>query len=312
MKRYPRLRDFIRDTDGWLYAVCTYDNQKKAGCILRYVPDTNGERTDPYGERYRKIEFSEAYDRIRREKPEYSDLVQRVPLEDITEVLKPDERMRSLAAGDPRISRLLSLLQLPSGGFGVTGSILCGLAGPESDIDGVVYGDLFLKAQKKLQTCVQDGSLASLDDELWKKIYRKRSPELSYDEFILHEKRKWNRGKIDGTYFDLLFTRDYTDIRDCSFQKGEVCGTEVITAEVTDAVFGFDSPARYDIAHPDISCILSFTHTYTGQVRCGEMAEAKGVVERHGDEYYLVVGTTREARGEYIRSLSLLAESEEL
>jgi hypothetical protein len=34
--------------------------------------------------------------------------------------------------------------------------------------------------------------------------------------------------------------------------------------------------------------------------------EACGVCEHHGDELWLIVGTTREARGEYILSKTLL------
>jgi predicted nucleotidyltransferase len=34
-----RLRDFIEDDDSWIYAVSTYDNDEKVGCVLRYVPD---------------------------------------------------------------------------------------------------------------------------------------------------------------------------------------------------------------------------------------------------------------------------------
>jgi len=142
-------------------------------------------------------------------------------------------------------------------------------------------------------------------------VYEKRSPDLSYDEFILHEQRKWNRGQIDGTYFDLLFTRAYGETREIVGSRGEILGKEVINATVTDDTLGFDSPARYYIDHPDISCILSFTHTYAGQVRKGETVQACGVVERHQDICVLVVGTTRQAKGEYIKSLSLL-ESEQV
>ena len=39
-----RLRDFVEDPDGWLYAVSTYDNEKDVGCLLRYVPDKEGGR----------------------------------------------------------------------------------------------------------------------------------------------------------------------------------------------------------------------------------------------------------------------------
>ena len=52
--------------------------------------------------------------------------------------------------------------------------------------------------------------------------------------------------------------------------------------------------------------VLSFTHTYCGQCFTGETLEAKGIVEEHGDQKWLIVGTTREAHGEYIVSRTLL------
>ena len=50
-----RLRDFIEDPDGWIYAVSTYDNDVRVGCVLRYVPDDDGERVDPSGQTVYKI-----------------------------------------------------------------------------------------------------------------------------------------------------------------------------------------------------------------------------------------------------------------
>ena len=46
--------------------------------------------------------------------------------------------------------------------------------------------------------------------------------------------------------------------------------------------------------------------TVCGQCFTGETLEAKGVVEEHGDQKWLIVGTTREAHGEYIVSRTLL------
>ncbi len=87
-------------------------------------------------------------------------------------------------------------------------------------------------------------------------------------------------------------------------------GRAVIEATVTDASLSFDNPAVYDVDHAEISRVLSFTHTYSGQALAGEVIEARGVVEQHGDEQWLIVGTTREARGEYIVSRTLLECSE--
>jgi predicted nucleotidyltransferase len=79
-------------------------------------------------------------------------------------------------------------------------------------------------------------------------------------------------------------------------------------ARVTDASLSFDSPAVYQVDHDRVSRILSFTHTYSGQAWEGETVEARGVLEEHGAETWLVVGTTRTARGEYIISRTLIEE----
>jgi predicted nucleotidyltransferase len=85
-----------------------------------------------------------------------------------------------------------------------------------------------------------------------------------------------------------------------------VLGKETVEGVVTDDRLAFDAPAIYPLEGATVDKVLSFTHTYTGQVRAGETLRAKGVVEQHGDERWLVVGTTREAKGEYIISLTLL------
>ncbi len=304
-----RIRDFVRDNDNWLYAVAAYDTQTGAGCVLRYVPDPEGERMDPSGIRYRKVGFEEAYQLIAEEKPAYQGLVHRIPLSEIKEVLKPDEHMSRIASSDARVQELNRIFDLPSGAFGVTGSMLCGLAGPESDIDGVVYGSYFSLARQRLESGIVSGLIEDLDEPLWKAVYKKRNPDLGYDEFILHEQRKWNRGQIEGTYFDLLYSRGYADLPGFAMKKGTIIGKDTIQAVVTGDTFSYDSPAVYEIDHPTISKVLSFTHTYTGQALTGEEIEAQGIIEQHGSERWLVVGTTREAKGEFIRSLSLVEKN---
>jgi len=141
---------------------------------------------------------------------------------------------------------------------------------------------------------------------MWRKVYEKRAPEIPFDAFVLHEQRKWNRGEFEGTYFDLLYTRSYADLDALPTGAGKVIGRATIEATVTDASLSFDSPAVYAVDQDEISRVLSFTHTYAGQALAGEVIEARGVVEEHDDELWLIVGTTREARGEYIISKTLL------
>jgi predicted nucleotidyltransferase len=303
-----RLRDFIEDNDGWIYAVSTYDNTDKIGCVLRYVPDADGERLHPSGTRYKKFDFEDAYALIALHKPQYADLLQRIPYSDVKRVLKPDEELPGIARRHPRVQKLVDLFGLPPGTIGCTGSLLCGLENDASDIDMVVYGRHWFIAQALVRQGILDGKVKGLSAEMWKKVYDKRKPEIPYDQFVLHEQRKWNRGQIEGTYFDILYTRSYDELAGAHPGKGTVIGNGTIEAVVTDASLSFDNPAIYSIEHESVSRVLSFTHTYSGQALAGETIEACGVVEQHGNERWLVVGTTREARGEYIVSKTLLEQ----
>jgi uncharacterized protein len=303
-----RLRDFIEDKDGWLYAVSTYDNAESAGCVLRYVPDVKGERFNSFGDRYTKYDFEEAYALVAAKKPQYAGLLHRVPYGDITRVLKPDLDIGRIARDHPRVQKLLDIFCLPQGTVGCTGSLLCNLANEGSDIDMVVYGKHWFTAQKLVEQGIRDGRVEGLSADMWRRVYEKRKPEISYEEFVLHEQRKFNRGQIEGTYFDILYTRSYDEIKTAPTGKGTVLGKQTIVAKVKDASLAFDNPAIYEVEHESVSRVLSFTHTYSGQALAGETIEACGVLEQHGSERWLIIGTTREARGEYIVSKTLLEQ----
>lgn len=302
-----RIRDFLLDLDQWVYAVAAYDNEERAGCLLRYVPDPVGDRVDPRGRRYRKVGFEEGYQILRDRKPEYLDLLHRVPYDQISRILKPELESLRVQKEEPRVKAIADQLALVPGTYGCSGSRLCGLAHAGSDIDLVVYGRPWFTAQQHLQQAVAEGRVEDLDEDLWQRIYAKRNPSIPYPVFRLHEERKWNRGRIGSTYFDLLYARSYDDLASAlPSGKGVVLGKGTAEGVVIDDRLAFDAPAIYPLEGAAVDKVLSFTHTYTGQVRAGETLQAKGVIEQHGDERWLVVGTTREAKGEYIVSSTLL------
>ena len=303
-----RPRDFIEDRDGWIYAVSSYDTAERAGCILRYIPDPSGDRVNPEGICYRKVDFEESFRLIGEEKPSFLGDIPRIPLSEIRRVYKPEERLGFCAARDGRVRDLAGLFSLPPGFLGCTGSRLCGIESPSSDIDLVVYGRDFFPAREILRRAVGRGLVTGLSPGMWRAVYAKREPEIPFGVFLLHERRKWNRGEIRGTYFDLLYTRSYDDLDAPPARRGERLGRRTLVAQVTDADHSFDSPANYRIDHDEVSRIVSFTHTYCGQVLPGETVEACGVLEAHGEEIWLVVGTTRTAKGEYIISRTLIEE----
>ncbi|MGL4669259.1 MAG: DNA polymerase subunit beta [Methanobacteriaceae archaeon] len=194
--------------------------------------------------------------------------------------------------------------------------------------------------------------LEAIQDSFWNRLYEKRLKDssLSKSEFAWYENRKNNRGVIEGTLFDILATRNWDEINDTwGSNTYEKLGVVTIEAKVKSALKSFDNPASYDIENlkiincegfsDDIDCfnlpiktVVSFTHTYSGQVLDGEDIIAKGKVERvitntasndnntcnnsnnnannnsdtdgannKNTSYRLVIGTTRESINEFIK-----------
>jgi uncharacterized protein len=301
-----RIRDFFLTKEGWIFAVADYSHPNGLRSMLRYVPDAEGER-EADGIRYRKMDFDPAYEFLRRERPDWAQDLHVVPLSHVQRFYSPSEGLLSVAEQDPRVGTIAVLLAeagVPWEQMGITGSMLLGLHGPSSDIDFVVYGPLWWKARDIVAQAKARGIIGDIDELTWKKIYTKRKPEITFDEFMLHEKRKGNRGMIQGTYFDLLFTREWNQIQ--TQLAGKPAGEGRIEARVTNADFAFDSPAIFHLDHPEVKEIFCYSHTYSGQALPGETIDAKGVLEETAQGLRLVVGTTREARGEWIKSLTLL------
>ena len=307
-----RIRDFVITKRDWIFSVVRYDlGDEELQCLLRYVPDAPGERVSAEGRgKYRKLDFYDGYEFLRKYHPDYVKDVHVIPKVDIKEILMPEVRLPVIAERDAGAKTIYELLgrHIPKERIGITGSFLCGLNGEKSDLDFVIYGrENFNKAREVVRDSNEEGLTTEINDELWRRIYQKRKPELSYDDFVAHEMRKGHRGAIGGTYFDILYVRDPEELKRLdkrNYEKGERAGYRTITAEVKDATFSFDSPAIYELEHPEVSKILSFTHTYAGQALAGETIEARGMIERTKHETRLVVGTTREAKGEWIRSRS--------
>jgi predicted nucleotidyltransferase len=303
-----RLRDFLITRDDWIFAVSDYFHPHGIRSTLRYVPDDSGER-ELAGKRYKKYDFDVAFDFMRMNRPEWVEDVHVVPEENIKEVLSPSSAIARLYGLDKRVTEIVDILEregINREMMGITGSLLPGLQNEGSDIDFVVYGEKWFVARDAITKAKSEpGPIEDIDMDMWKKIYNKRIPEISFDEFVLHEKRKGNRGMVDGTYFDLLFVRSWEQIKDPA-PRGIDTGTMRTEAKVTNADFAFDSPSIYKVEHDEIDHVLSYTHTYAGQALEGETIEVQGVVEQIGEIKRLVVGTSREPKGEWIRSLTLL------
>lgn len=185
--------------------------------------------------------------------------------------------------------------------FGVTGSILVGMQNHGSDIDLVCYDRAtFHQARHIIQALIAKDRCQALNDDDWLSAYRRRACDFALDDYIWHEQRKYNKAIFNQRKFDLSLSLPATaDNR--RFQKA---GFARVRAEVIDDSLGFDYPAEFVIDHPEIASVVCFTATYIGQAKQGEQIETAGQLEI--DQYgrrRLVVGSTREAIGEFIRVL---------
>lgn len=303
-------RDFIETAEGLIFAVVdSAPEDGKVLSFLRYVREASA---------YRKVSTTEANTVLRKHYPAYlhhstrldADL-HAVPLAAIRRHYQPRERARKLLEKGPgdaieaKLSRLLIKLTedgLPPECLGVTGSLLIGQQTPASDLDVVVYGHPhFLRARETVRRLIASGELEDLNGESWRDTYERRGCALSFEEFLLHERRKGNKGMIEGTKFDLAFVEEEPDREPMRWRK---IGQARIRARVVDDGHAFGYPGRYRLDHPQVREAVSFTHTYVGQAEVGELIEASGMLEESDAGFRrLVVGSSREAPGEYIRVL---------
>ncbi|KUK30870.1 DNA polymerase subunit beta [Methermicoccus shengliensis] len=311
----PRIRDFVITHDCLVLSVVDYVPQQYYGdgegirAMLRYVPHEEGERRRG-SVRYTKLDTAGAFSYMRKHHPEWIRDVFVVPEHEVAEYLRPDEMLEEVMAHHARLRALVEWLEgcgVDRRYMGITGSLLSGLASEHSDIDFVAYGREWWLARQCLAELSEGGPIRRVDEPMWRKIYEKRKPELSYREFVLHEKRKLNRGMVQGTYFDLLYVRDERGMAEYTPpRRTRRLGMRTLTAEVIEDRYAFDAPAIYEVDHPDVRRVVCYTHTYAGQAFKGEVLEARGMLEKTSEGLQLVVGTTREASGEWIRSLTLL------
>ncbi|ABR56459.1 hypothetical protein [Methanococcus aeolicus] len=287
-----------------------------------------------------------------------------IPKSKIIKIRTPQNRLKEIINNPTnefeikckKIAEILNKNGLDYGCMGVSGSTVIKLNNINSDIDFVIYGmENHKKARGILKSIFDEklnkycanndkdnnsGSRSSsgsssikynikpLSDEFWKKAYNKRIKDgtLSYEEFVWHEKRKYNRGAINGTMFDLLATREWNEI---NINYGDYIyknmGFIEIEGTITNDKYMLDNPAIYNIENVKITNlelnkkinkkinpnsikeIASFTHTYAGQAFEGETVVVRGKLETVSskNENYnrIVVGTSREALNEYIKLL---------
>lgn len=333
-----RPRYFIQTKDDLFFAVNTYTHPDDyVIAFLRYVPDENGDRLHDKL-KYSKVDSDEAYEYIKKHHPNYlfkwnveNKKMMGVPITDIKKILSPIKRLDEILntkSNDPYIGKIQKLAKIfhdecniSYENMGITGSTLPGLQKSEtSDIDFIIFGlDNHKKARMLYKKLKEDPEsiLNPIEGEFWEKVYNKRIKDdsLDFDEFIFYEKRKNNRGLINNTLFDILSTMNPDDPINTDELYYKQIGKMKVKCKILEDKQSFDTPSIYDISDveiiegPDVKIdkLVSYTHTYAGEVQNNEWVLASGVCEEVTNKtnntktYNLTIGTTRESIGEYIK-----------
>lgn len=306
-----RAKDFIETLGGLVFAVVTGTVEaNKVLCFLRYVRQQG---------QWRKVSTEQANSFLSKNFPQYLHYSTKLDAElnavAISAIVKhhqPKHRLAALLSNKPKDSveqdvqtlcQLFSRNGLQLENIGVTGSILIGAQNPDSDIDLVFYGrDVFQHARAIISRLIKQGSCQPLTESAWLESYQRRDCDLTLQEYVWHEQRKHNKVMINQRKVDLSMIVDNGYQDDGGFTKlGEV----TLQSRVVDDFHGFDYPAVFMVEHDDIQSVVCFTATYIGQAKTGELIEVAGQLEESADGLKcIVVGSTREARGEFIKVLS--------
>jgi predicted nucleotidyltransferase len=304
-------KDFIETRDGLRFAVVQQGLEHgKVLCFLRYLYQHS---------RWQKVNTAQANAWLQQHQPQYlhysNNLEARLHAVAVTQIsqhYQPRRRLQQLISQinqqDSVVSDVVALCQLlQSAGLdlnqiGITGSLLLGCHNDTSDIDLVFYQRAaFHQARQWIAQGLAAGQLQALSEADWQAAYARREGSLSLAEYVWHEQRKYNKALINQRKVDISFVNRAIETTGVYHKQGAI----TLIAQVRDDTQGFDYPAIFQLHHPQIQTVLCFTATYTGQAQTGEWVEIAGQWEvADNGEQRLVVGSSREAQGEYIKVVS--------
>jgi predicted nucleotidyltransferase len=308
-----REGDAIETFDGNIFDVKGLVHPpNKVVAFIRFTPDSQGDR-NRRGIAYRKIyPLQERYQLLRERFPQYlmydkviNEWLCEVPVEVIKRHYEPVDYLRKLRQNkqltrlETTALQLAQLLKRSTGvswsALGVSGSLLVGLAKPQSDIDLLVYGSQAchrvydsLKTQMK-----RKGShVRSYTMEELRRLFDFRSKDTSvtFEDFVRTEKRKVLQGTFDSCDYYIRCVKDWSEIAE---QYGDVhyqsAGYVKIKARVTDDSQMVFTPCHYKINNIEIlegpsmkpiTEIVSFRGRFCEQARNCESVIAQGKLER--------------------------------
>ncbi|WXG43341.1 MAG: nucleotidyltransferase domain-containing protein [Promethearchaeati archaeon SRVP18_Atabeyarchaeia-1] len=330
-----REGDFIENRDKLIFDVKgMLHPPDRVIAFLRYYPSSIGGR-ERGGIRYEKVySLVERFSILKSKAPSYvyfdkvlGSVMQGVPVGDVQRLYQPIEKLMEMSAArgnlDPVQRQSLDFCELLSKSagialnkLGVTGSILVGLHGKDSDIDVIVYGtrscSSVYRAIGSLYSDSESQVRAYTKDEL-EKLFRFRASDTytEWESFLRTESRRRLQGIFRGRDYFLRFIKDWGEVPghygDAVYSS---LGKATIRAKVIDDTESLFTPCSYKVRdtrfvseenhnQAPIGEICSFRGRFCEIARREEYVTGRGKLElvsyKSGDSHTrLVVGEDKE------------------
>jgi len=298
--------DYIETVDGLFFAVKGVHHPPGLTiAYLRYIPNPKGERVRD-GRRYERLyDLELTEDILKQTYPQYlnhieekSLTLQSVPSSSISRRYDPREKLLEII-GKPegalqktivKLAESLHSKGVPCNTLGVSGSMLIDLAGPDSDVDIIVYGmENGRKAYEALRELRDEADwITAYDEENVASVVLSRWADAGLDLTKLGpiEVRKILHGTVEGRdyFFRLLKLPHEVEIEDVSRPLGVVR----LKARITGSDEAIFAPCRYLIEDceyldssglPVASQLLSYRGKFTEQAVKGDLVEVRGTLE---------------------------------
>ena len=327
--------DYIQTIEGLYFTVKGFRHPNdRVVAYLRYIPDPSGERVRS-GVRYRRVYDLESTTKYLKENyPNYLSYVdflgmnvQAVPLSNIFMIYKPSIVLQQILENpstklERLVGRFTSILnaesEVPFEKFGVSGSLLIGLATTDSDLDLIVYGEnscrRVYKALKQLRQISSE--VKGYDSTTVKRVVLSRWSDTGIDlgKFFNIEIQKNLHGYFNESEYFLRLVK-IPDIFELYSKPIRVVRGEVTISDDCDSIF---TPCRYEaneakIFDPaddfNIIDLVSFRGKFTEQAKKGDCVEFKGLLEEvtftDRVRYRVILG----GKGDYLINKKLLGRN---
>ena len=324
-----REGDFVESLEGLIFDVKGLIHPpNRVLAFVRYIPDVHGARLRG-GKRYRKIyELDDRYKFLKAHYPDYivhdrvfDEDLNEVPINRLVKHYRPLEKTKALVlsqtktALEQRTLDMIAALSSVSGvtfeDFGISGSVLVGLAEPTSDIDVVIYGSKKSNAVRESLSKLlkEDEAFRPYDEPTLLGLHKRRHQEtgIPFGDYAYSEARKDFQGLFHGTDFFIRYVKDWFEVEETYgstiYQKVGFGKIEGIIDEDREAIF---TPCTYFLGNVSIveglkveplTEIVSFRGQFCEQAVRGERVRAQGKIERktvkEGISYRLILGNTR-------------------